>query len=242
MPLRYLRLLAALLACLSAPAWAQDSSRAFRQSWSAFAEYSNTSSHIFLGVTEKRRFAALGLGYSLRLLHTRHVDWYYAPEVLPLVFLQDPVATQTLTFTGVGTFTQSGPIISSCRPSTQTIPARPVGVPPAVTLQTTCDTRWTYSGGLSPLGQRFNFRPGKRLQPFVIGNAGFLVATRDIPVDDSSRFNFTFEFGGGVELRRSPHHSWAIEYRLHHLSNDYTGTNNPGVDNQILRLTYSISR
>ena len=76
----------------------------------------------------------------------------------------------------------------------------------------------------------------------MIGNAGFLVATRDVPVDDSSRFNFTFEFGGGVELRRSPRHSWSIEYRLHHLSNDYTGTNNPGVDNQILRLTYSISR
>jgi hypothetical protein len=239
------RLLAALLVCSSLSARAQnraeDSARAFRQSWSAFAEYSNTSSHIFLGVSQNRRLAALGFGYSLRLLHTRHFDWYYTPEVIPLAMIQDPVATQTLTFTGVGAFTQSAPTYLSCRPSTQTIPAHPVG-PPAVTLTTTCDTRWTYAGGLSPLGQRFKFRPRKAVQPFVIGNAGFLVSPRDVPVNDSSRFNFTFEFGAGIELRRSQRHSWALEYRLHHLSNDYTGTNNPGVDNQVIRLTYSLSR
>ncbi|HMF53676.1 MAG TPA: acyloxyacyl hydrolase [Edaphobacter sp.] len=232
-------LLASLLISLPRLTQAQEPQHSFRQSFSTFAEYSNTSSRIVLGASEDRRFAALGFGYALRLLHTRHFDWYYAPEILPLVFLQDPVATESLAIAGIGSFHQSAPTVSTCKPASFTIP--PEG-PPALTYSRVCSTRWTYAGGISPLGQRFNFRPRRQLQPFVIGNAGFLVATRDVPVNDSSRFNFTFEFGAGLELRRSPRHSWSIEYRLHHLSNDYTGTNNPGVDNQLFRLTYSLSR
>lgn len=213
-----------------------------RQAVSAFMEYSNTSSHILLGASQNRRFAAFGLGYSLRLFHTRHVDWYYAPEVLPVIFLEDPVATDAIDLTGIGSFRQSGPTVSPCRAENFTVPTEPTNGPAEVIFNRTCSSRWTYAGGLSPLGQRFNFRPRSRLQPFVIGNAGFLVATRDVPVNDSSRFNFTFEFGAGVEFFRDHHRSWSIDYRLHHLSNDYTGTYNPGVDNQIFRLTYKLGR
>jgi hypothetical protein len=68
------------------------------------------------------------------------------------------------------------------------------------------------------------------------------VATRDVPVDDATRFNFTFEFGAGIEFFRDRHQSWSIDYRIHHLSNAYIGTYNPGVDNQIFRVTYSLGR
>ena len=51
--------------------------------------------------------------------------------------------------------------------------------------------------------------------------------------------NFTFEFGAGLEMYRGNGRSVALEYRLHHLSNAYAGYNNPGVDNQIIKLTYS---
>jgi Lipid A 3-O-deacylase (PagL). len=212
-----------------------------RQSFSIFGEYSNDSSHIILGVTQNRRLAALGFTYSRRLFHTRYVDWNYAPELLPLVFIQDPIAT--ITFSG-NSITTSGEIAvpTTCKPATFIVPPDPASGFSDYTITQTCGTRWTYAGGLSPLGQRLNIATRHRLQPFLLGNAGFLLSTRDIPVDNSSRFNFTFEFGGGVEFFRDRHHSWAIEYRLHHLSNDYTGVTNPGIDNQIVKVTYSIGR
>src|SRR6266481_5073854 len=48
-----------------------------RHSLSLFAEYSNNSGHIILGVSQDRRLTALGLTYSRRLLHTRYADWHY---------------------------------------------------------------------------------------------------------------------------------------------------------------------
>ncbi|HEY4354589.1 MAG TPA: hypothetical protein VGN16_02495, partial [Acidobacteriaceae bacterium] len=42
-----------------------------RNTFSVFADYSNDSSHIFLGQEENRKIAGLGAGYSLRLAHKR---------------------------------------------------------------------------------------------------------------------------------------------------------------------------
>jgi hypothetical protein len=213
----------------------------FRQSVSIFGEYSNDSSNIILGVTQNRRLAALGLTYSRRLLHTHYVDWSYAPEVLPLIFIQDPVATSTFTI-GSTVFSSAIPSAAACKPASIVVPPDPTSGYSGFTVTRSCSTRWTYAGGLSPLGQRLNITPRKRIQPFLLGNAGFVVSTRDVPVDYSSRFNFTFEFGGGVEFFRDHHHSWSVEYRLHHLSNDYTGATNPGIDSQIVKVTYSLGR
>ena len=230
------------VALVSFPLRAQEAGRySFRQSLSAFGEYSNNSSHIFLGVSENRRLIGFGVAYSRRLVHTSHFDWYYAPELLPLFFIQDPIATFTLT-TPSSMTSFSAPSAGACVRASF---SSPVGPAPGIldyTLVRTCSTRWTYAGGLSPLGQRINFGPRHRIQPFVVGNAGFLVSSRDVPVDDSSSFNFTFEFGAGVEFFRDSGHSWSAEYRLHHLSNAYTGNLNPGIDNPVIKVTYTIGR
>lgn len=241
--MRHFRLLATFLVTLSAVSvQGQDlPTYSFHRSVSAFTEYSNSSSHIILGVSRERHLLGFGLTLSQRLLHTRIIDWNYAPEILPLVFIEDPVANQTLTVNNTSA-SQSIPTSASCTPAVYTMPSDPAYGFPGYTFTQTCSTRWTYAGGASPLGQRINFAPRTRLQPFVIGNAGFLVSPRDIPVNDSSRFNFTFEFGGGIEFFRDHHRSWSAEYRIHHLSNAYTGNYNPGVDSQIIKLTYSLSR
>ncbi len=184
---------------------------------------------------------ALGLTFSQRLLHTRYADWTYAPEVRPFTLIQEPVLTQTILSTSSG-FSQSLPTDRACKAGVYVVPTDPNTGSPGYTYSQTCSTRWTYAGGISPLGQRINFAPRSRIQPFVVGNAGFLVSPRDVPVNNSSRFNFTFEFGGGFEFFRDHHHSWSAEYRLHHLSNDYTGYYNPGIDSQIIKLTCSLSR
>ncbi|WP_035348966.1 acyloxyacyl hydrolase [Edaphobacter aggregans] len=238
-----LRLLALFLLGISAElSHAQESHPySFRQSFSAFSEYSNTSSHIFLGVAQNRRLVALGMTYSRRLLHSRYADWNYAPELLPLVFIQDPVDNYTIvSSSSTGTF--SAPTAAACRPSRIVFPSDPANHFSGVVIDRTCGARWTYAGGLSPLGQRINLAPRHRLQPFVAFNAGFLVSPGDVPVNDSSRFNFTFEFGAGIELFHDRHHSWSAEYKLHHLSNAWTGKQNPGVDNQVIRLSYTLGR
>jgi len=210
-----------------------------RNTFSIFTEYSNTSSHILLGISQNRRLTALGLTYSRRLLHTRYADWNYNLELRPLNFIQEP----TVAFRdSAGSVIAPNPIQRTCTSGTFKIPGNPGSGFPGYTYTQTCGTRWTYAGGLSPLGQRINIAPRHRLQPFVVSNAGFLAATRDIPVNNSSRFNFTFEFGAGLELFHDHRHSWSAEYRIHHISNAYTGTNNPGIDNQILKLTYSFGR
>ncbi len=133
------------------------------------------------------------------------------------------------------------PIGKTCRTFSETgaFPPPTVGT---YALSRSCSTRWTYAGGLSPLGQRINFAPHQRLQPFLTGNAGLLAATRDIPAVNSSAFNFTFELGAGIELFQNHRRSWSAVYLLHHLSNAYIGNFNPGVDSQVLALTYTFGR
>lgn len=238
-----LRLLAApLLVFLTVlPATAQElKAYSRRNAFSIFTEYSNTSSHIILGVSQNRRLVGVGLTYTRRVVHTSYADLNYAVELHPVTLFQQPYATDTLirfgTIPVVGANSSTGTTISPCRAGTILEPGFPL---PGVTYTRTCETRWSYTGGLSPLGVRINIAPRKRLQPFVVGNAGFLVSTHDIPYANSARFNFTFEFGVGLELFHNHSRSIAAEYRIHHLSNAYRAYNNPGIDNQIVKLTYT---
>jgi|GEM_PF-869637 len=235
-----------LLFPLACPACAQAPSFSFRNptTMSIGGEYSNNSNHLIIGKAYNRRLTGLALTYSLRLAHTRIGDWYYDAELRPLQFLQDPISTTTKTVqfgnqAPFGPFpVQSGPIPSRCQSAVIT---NPDGTSPnSTTVQTrVCGTRWTYAGGMSPLGQRINFMPRRRAQPYLLLNAGFLVSPHNIPSDYSSSFNFTFAFGGGIQFNCASGRSWSLDYRIHHLSNRNIGDSNPGIDNQLLRLSYT---
>ena len=67
--------------------------------------------------------------------------------------------------------------------------------------------QWTYTGGLNPLEAKRNLVSRRRLQPVLLGAAGFLASARDVPVDVSSQFNFSFEFGAGLEWFYKPRNS-----------------------------------
>jgi opacity protein-like surface antigen len=97
-----------------------------------------------------------------------------------------------------------------------------------------------YGFGAAPIGLKFNFRRNRRVQPFGQATGGFLYFNRQAPVDDSSRFNFTFDFSGGVQIVNSNRRSFTIGYKYQHISNGYTGTFNPGVDVQMVFAGFSI--
>ena len=100
----------------------------------------------------------------------------------------------------------------------------------------------TYGAGLSPIGLKLNFRRSHMLQPYAGGSGGFLYFSKQIPVAGASQFNFTFDFGGGVDIVRNGRRSISIGYKYQHISNGYTATINPGVDVQMIYVGYSIRR
>jgi opacity protein-like surface antigen len=69
-----------------------------------------------------------------------------------------------------------------------------------------------------------------------------MYSTRPIPINGAGSFNFTFDLGAGIELYRSKTRSVRAEYRYHHISNDNTANENPGIDNGLIQVTYAFGR
>jgi opacity protein-like surface antigen len=241
--------LAALLVLVSAANAQIEGATSFgsKNTYSAFIEYANDSSHILLGRALNRKLASFGFQYERRLLSNHALVWRYAAEFRPLILESDP--------TGTITEIQTSPPPTTVFPGTpqavtQCVPAQrdfsfvnpTTGVLFTGTVQTTCGRRWTYAQGLSPAGTRINLMPHRRLQPTGSFLAGYMLSAKKIPYDTAGSFNFTFEFGAGFEYYLSHSRSMRLEYQIQHFSNAYTAQDNPGVDSGLFKLTYSFGR
>jgi len=211
-----------------------------------YVEYSNDSSHMVLGVAENRKLVALGGSYALRLWRSHVGDLRYIVEARPVLMESDPVAHTVGTITPID---PPGPPVTyvsstvpvACRPgSFSTIFSGPD--PLSAVLTTTCDRRWVFAQGFSPVGFQYGFRPGRRLQPLLTSTAGYVFSTTPIPVANAGSFNFTFDMGVGLEWFRTKSQSIQFEYRYHHISNHFTADANPGIDNGVFKLTYTFGR
>lgn len=215
----------------------------------AFAEYSNDSSHIILGSTPNRKLSGIGGQYERRLVRSRYADLAYAAEFRPLIFSSDPVANSTI----MGSFSYGGmtfpinqqmsSVVFRCIPGTVTTSyTNPNGNSSNYTDTTTCTRQTTIAQGGSPIGLRVSLRPGKRLQVTLSSNGGYMFATKAIPIPAAGAFNFTFNFGGGLEYYTSARRSVRLEYLVQHYSNHDTADANPGVDSGFVRLGYAFGR
>jgi hypothetical protein len=97
-----------------------------------------------------------------------------------------------------------------------------------------------YAWGASPIGLKFNFRRNRRAQPFAQATGGFLYFNEQVPVPGAARFNFTFDFSGGVQIVNSNRRAFTIGYKYQHISNGYRATFNPGVDVQMIFAGFSV--
>ena len=102
------------------------------------------------------------------------------------------------------------------------------------------DRERTYAAGLSPIGLRLNLRRQHEVQPFASGSAGFRFFTRDVPRPGAARFNFTYDFGGGVQIVNDSHRAITIGYKYQHISNADRSPINPGVDVQMIYAGFSV--
>jgi hypothetical protein len=238
---------AVLLAFIPAVSAQTADSAAFgsKNTFVPFVEYSNDSSHIVLGRSENRKLAALGLQYEHRLLSNHTMNLRYAAEFRPLIMESDPVATVTETLGPpeglILTFSPQA-VIKCVAETLNFIVHDPITGTFSESVQETCNRRWTYAQGLSPLGARINLFPHRRLQPTGSLFAGYILSAKKIPIDSAGSFNFTFEVGAGFEYFLSPSRSMRFEYQIQHFSNAYTANTNPGVDSGLFKLSYTFGR
>ena len=226
-----------------------------KNTFTLFAEYSNTSTHILMGGSRQRILADFGGAYTRRVVSFWGSDLGYHVELRPVLFESDPLAitTSVLSVTEpppIGYFTStqitaSAPI-GKCQPGSGTTVFPPVDGNSAATLDytTTCGRQWTFGQSFTPIGFKYSMRTHHPLQPFIVGTLGYMYTSRPVPDANAEAFNFVFDFGTGLELFRSANHkrSISIEARFHHFSNRDTAESNPGTDNIMYNLSYSFGR
>jgi hypothetical protein len=96
--------------------------------------------------------------------------------------------------------------------------------------------------GISPIGLKFLFRRRERAKPFVQATGGILYFERPVPYDAARSFNYTFDFGAGVQIFSRSRNATTLGYKFHHISNAYTGRINPGVDSHVFYAGFSLFR
>jgi opacity protein-like surface antigen len=219
-----------------------------RNSFGIFTAYSADSSHILLGSASNRRLLDFGVSYNRRLFMNRYVSWQYSGELLPVALESDPVVHQTVNETSPSvvsyssSYTQAAVCVARTTSFNDTFVTTSGTITYAGTVDQTCGRKWTIGETMSPIGFQWNFRLHNKIQPFLIGHGGSMYSTQPIPVTGAGSFNFTFDLGAGLEIFHDRHRSLRAEYRYHHISNHDTASQNPGIDNGLLQLTYAFGR
>jgi hypothetical protein len=239
----------ALAACLAS--YGQDfGAYSNRKVFSGFVEYSNDSSHMLLGYAEGRTITAIGAGFQKRSFLHDSVAGSWLAEVRPYMREVDPTEKgfalsfpQQPAYSGIVNFASPVPVNQPVSNKPQNVVLVTQNHIYSGTATYMAGTRTTYMAAFSPLGYKVSFLPHRRFQPFLTGLGGFAVSPRDVPVFNSSTFNFTMEFGGGVEIYQSHTRSCQLEYRYHHMANaGINGAANPGIDSGVMKVTYSFGR
>lgn len=96
-----------------------------------------------------------------------------------------------------------------------------------------------YAFGVAPLGLQINFRPRKRVQPFLGASVGLLYFQKRTPNFLGTRFNFTADVGAGLEFRLKEKRALTVGYKYYHISNADRGLANPGFDNNLFYVGYT---
>lgn len=100
--------------------------------------------------------------------------------------------------------------------------------------------RNVFGWGLSPIGFQLYFRPQSRVKPFVSTSGGFIFFGDPVPRLNGARFNFTYDFGAGVQVVRDSQRAFNFGYKYQRISNGGRALNNPGFDGNVFYFGYSI--
>jgi hypothetical protein len=101
-----------------------------------------------------------------------------------------------------------------------------------------------YGVGVTPVGFTLDFSRRRKLYPFVEFDGGIIASTEPIPErhPDASGLNFLFDLGGGIRWKAGRRGAVTLGYKFLHISNAFTTSFNPGVDNNVFYVGYSFLR
>jgi hypothetical protein len=101
---------------------------------------------------------------------------------------------------------------------------------------------YAHGAGGSPTGAQVNFFHYRHVQPFITSGGGFLYFDRRM-FGTAQQFNFTAQFGGGLQLL-SPSRRAALDlgYKYHHISNANLDHTNPGMASHMFFVGVSFYR
>jgi hypothetical protein len=168
----------------------------------------------FLGLVEDRQFFIVGLRYGRIVAAGRGIALAYVFDVIPIAVVSN------------------NPKIVNGH--------RIVRDDRTVDFHQALIREPVYGAGLSPIGLQIYFFREKRVKLFANGSTGFLTFFREVPLPDARKFNYTFEFGGGVQVVTWSRWTVSLGYKFHHLSNANTAAANPGLDANIFYMGLSI--
>jgi hypothetical protein len=211
-----------------------------RQSIGVQASLSPDSSHILIGHAERRQIWTLGFDYSHRLFAFHGVRLDYEASVSPLFLERDPtISGEMATLSnGVVDIIPSGIVrVVDVRANLGTMADPGGGVVPVYPV--TRGTQESYAAAIAPLGFRMTGFSSHRLRPTASIDSGIVLSKRDLIVDQTSRLNFLFSFGPGIEFFPKPDTSIRLEYLFRHVSDANLSYNNPGMDAGVFRITWS---
>ena len=121
----------------------------------------------------------------------------------------------------------------------EAVPFALVGDPNAGTGQ----RRYIFGAGGSPIGLQVNLHRFRRFEPFVTSNGGFLYFMDRVFSPGATQFNFTAEFGAGVQVFcRGRRNTFDLGYKYHHISNADMHLANPAMDSHTLFAGISFLR
>lgn len=203
-------LLSLLLMLFAVTAFSQDEELG-KNEFTVWGGFSPDSSTVIKGTgrTPDARFGIVAFRYARRFNFSDKVNVKYTADVVPASFLNYPDVEIT------------GLTCPLCLPSIS--PARP--------------TRFGY--GAAPLGGQVNFRPSKKYQPFIGASGGFLFMNERTPNYVGTKFQYTADVGGGVEIRLKDKKALTLGYKYYHISNGNRGIVNPGFDNNLFYVGYT---
>jgi hypothetical protein len=114
-----------------------------------------------------------------------------------------------------------------------------IAIPPGPTTLPVAVRETRYAFGVTPLGLQANLRPTKKYQPYLNIAGGMLIMNKSTPNFGGTRFQFTLDFGGGLEVRLKDRKAVSVGYKFYHISNGYRGLQNPGFDNNVFYVGYT---
>jgi len=206
-------LLVALLAAAPAARCQVGEHYTLKNEFGVWAGYSPDSPHV-IGITSERQLIILAGHYGRTLWERDSFALQWTIDVAPLEMVLQPKITQVVPPSGGVIFVEG-------------------------------HREYVYGFGLHPLGLKMNFLRQHRWQPFVASTAGFVASVNAVPVDvpQGTKFNFTFDFQGGIQRFNSDHsRAWTLGYKLDHISNAGRSNLNPGMDGHVIFIGYSIFR